>query len=164
MLSDELAYMSAKEIASKIKNRDLSAVEVTDAFISRIEERDQSLNSFVYKGFDEARVHARQADRAMLEGEKTGVFHGVPSALKDLFGAKPGWISTFGGLEPLKDNIANNYCAFGERYEKAGGILLGKTNSPLLGARGLTDNYLFGPTRNPFVALLVGLRRLSQTG
>lgn len=150
MLSDELAYMSAKEIASKIKNRDLSALEVTDAFISRIEKRDKSLNSFVYKGFDEARENANKADCALLSGKETGVFHGVPSALKDLFGAKPGWVSTFGGLAPLKDNKANNYCAFGERYEKVGGILLGKTNSPLLGARGLTDNYLFGPTRNPF--------------
>ena len=119
MLSDQLAYMSAKEMAMRIKNRDFSAVEVTNAFIRRIEERDPSLNSFVYSGFDEARENARKADLALLAGEETGVFHGVPSALKDLFGAKPGWISTFGGLAPLKKHIADNYCAYGERYEKA---------------------------------------------
>jgi amidase len=150
VLSDELAFMSAKELASKIKNRELSAVEVTEAFISRIEERDKSLNSFVYFGFDDAIRNAEEADRALLAGEEVGIFHGVPSALKDLFGAKPGWISTFGGVRALKDNVVNHYCAFGERYEKAGGVLLGKTNSPVLGACGLTDNYLFGPTRNPF--------------
>ncbi|PLT31655.1 amidase [Peribacillus deserti] len=142
--------MPAKDLAAKIRNRELSALEVTEAFISRIEERDKSLNSFVYFGYEDALNNARQADRALQAGDEAGIFHGVPSALKDLFGAKPGWISTFGGLKVLKDNVVNHYCAFGERYEKAGGVLLGKTNSPLLGASGMTDNELFGPTRNPF--------------
>lgn len=150
MLSDELAFMSAKELASKIKKRELSAVEVTEAFIHRIEERNKSLNSFVFLGFEDARKNAKEADRKLRAGEEVGILHGVPSALKDLFGAKPGWVSTFGGLSALKDNVVNHYCAYGERFEKVGGVLLGKTNSPQLGACALTDNYLFGPARNPF--------------
>ncbi|MDM5196680.1 amidase [Fictibacillus enclensis] len=147
---NEVAFMSASEIASKIKDREFSPVEVTEAFISRIEERNKSLNAFVYFGYKDALNKAKEAERSLLAGEDVGIFHGVPSALKDLFGAKPGWISTFGGVRAFKDNVVNHYCAYGERYEKAGGILLGKTNSPVLGFRGVTDNYLFGPTRNPF--------------
>ncbi|RUQ25207.1 amidase [Peribacillus cavernae] len=142
--------MSASELAERIKNRELSPVEVTEAFIERIEERNKSLNAFVYFGYEDALRNAKEAERAILAGEEVGTFHGVPTALKDLFGSKPGWVSTFGGVKAFKNNVATNYCAYGERIEKAGGILIGKTNSPVLGFRGVTDNYLFGPTRNPF--------------
>ncbi|MEH7744696.1 amidase [Neobacillus drentensis] len=147
---NEVAYMSAREIATKIKDLEFSPVEVTEAFIQRIEERNKSLNAFVYFGYQDALIKAKEAERLLLAGEDVGIFHGVPSALKDLFGAKPGWISTFGGIKAFKNNVVNHYCAYGERFEKTGGILLGKTNSPVLGFRGVTDNYLFGPTRNPF--------------
>ena len=73
-----------------------------------------------------------------------------PAAIKDLFDFKPGWPTTFGGVRALKDNIAQWYCPFAERIEKAGAILVGKTNAPVMGFRGTCDNYLFGPTRNPF--------------
>ena len=57
-LSDELAYMSATELALKIRQKSLSPVEVVDAFIDRIEVRNPSLNAFVYFGFDDARSAA----------------------------------------------------------------------------------------------------------
>jgi amidase/aspartyl-tRNA(Asn)/glutamyl-tRNA(Gln) amidotransferase subunit A len=86
-----------------------------------------------------------------MSGGNLGPLHGVPSALKDAFDFKPGWTSTFGGIRALKHNVVNDYCAFCERIENRGGaVLLGKTNSCLMGFRGTTDNYLFGPTRNPF--------------
>jgi len=50
----------------------------------------------------------------------------------------------------LKDFVADRYCMFAERMEKAGAIMVGKTNSPVFGFRGTCDNYLFGPSRNPF--------------
>jgi amidase/aspartyl-tRNA(Asn)/glutamyl-tRNA(Gln) amidotransferase subunit A len=147
---NEVAYMPASELAARIKKRELSPVEVTEAFITRIEERNKSLNAIIYFGYEDALKNAKEAERALLAGEEVGILHGVPTALKDLFGAKPGWISTFGGIRALKDNVvdyANPYC---ERLEKAGAIFVGKTNSPVFGFRGVTDNYLFGPTRNPF--------------
>jgi amidase/aspartyl-tRNA(Asn)/glutamyl-tRNA(Gln) amidotransferase subunit A len=70
--------------------------------------------------------------------------------MKDCFDFKPGWPTTFGGVRALKDWIADSSCAYVERIERAGAILLGKTNSPIMGFRGTCDNYLFGPTRNPF--------------
>jgi amidase/aspartyl-tRNA(Asn)/glutamyl-tRNA(Gln) amidotransferase subunit A len=150
-LPDELAYLSAQELATRIRRRELSPVEVVDAFIDRINVRNPSLNALVYLGFDDARREARKAEDAVMSGAKLGPLHGVPSAIKDLFDFKPGWPASLGGIRALKDNIVNGYCAFAERMEQRGGaILLGKTNSSLMGFRGTCDNYLFGATRNPF--------------
>jgi len=125
-------------------------VEVVNAFIERIERRNPSINAFVYLGFEDARARAREAERALLAGGALGPLHGVPTAIKDLFDFKPGWPSTFGGIRALKNFVVDAYCAFAERVEKAGAIILGKTNSPVMGFRGTCDNYLFGPSRNPF--------------
>jgi len=148
--SEELAYMTATELAIRIRRRELSPVEVVDAFIARIEERNKSLNAFIYFGYEDARNRAKEAERALMTGEALGPLHGVPTAMKDLFDFKPGWISTFGGVKALKNFVVNFYCTYAERIEKAGAILLGKTNSPVMGFRGTCDNYLFGPSRNPF--------------
>ncbi len=145
-----LAYTSAAEIAARVRQRELSPVDVVDACIRRIETRNPSLNAFVYEGFDEARQRAKAAEQAVLRGDPLGPLHGVPTAMKDCFDYKPGWPTTFGGVRALKDWIADTSCTYVERMERAGAILLGKTNSPILGFRGTCDNYLFGPGRNPF--------------
>jgi amidase len=151
VLSDELAYMSASELADRIRRHDLSPVEVVDAFIRRIEARNPSLTAFVYLDFDGARKKAKEAEGALMAGEQVGPLHGVPSALKDLFDFKPGWPASLGGIRALKHRVVNSYCVFCERMEARGGaVLLGKTNSALMGFRATCDNYLFGPTRNPF--------------
>jgi amidase len=149
-LADELAYMTATEMAARIRRRQLSPVEVVDAVIERIEARNPSLNAFVFKGYDDARQRAERAEHAVVSGEELGPLHGVPTAMKDLFDFKPGWPATFGGVRALKDLVIDAYCVFAERVEKAGAILIGKTNSPVMGFRGVCDNYLFGPTCNPF--------------
>src|SRR4051795_8422904 len=149
-LADELAHVPASDLAARIRRRELSPVEVVDAFIARIEARNPSLNAFVYHGFDDARRGAKAAEAAVMAGGPLGPLHGVPTAIKDLFDFKPGWPATFGGVRALKDFRPPWYCAFAERIEKAGAIILGKTNSPVMGFRGVCDNYLFGPSRNPF--------------
>jgi amidase len=149
-LADELAYMTATEMAARIRRRQLSPVEVVDAVIQRIEERNPSLNAFVFKGYDDARERARAAERAVTSGADLGPLHGLPCGMKDLFDFKPGWNSTFGGVRALKDFVLDAYCVFAERVERAGAILIGKTNSPVMGFRGVCDNYLFGPSCNPF--------------
>jgi amidase len=70
--------------------------------------------------------------------------------MKDLFDFKPGWPSTFGGVRALRDFVPDFYCAWAERMERAGAIIVGKTNSPVMGFRGTCDNPPFGPGRNPF--------------
>src|SRR3954471_685896 len=149
-LQDELADATVVDLAYRIRRRELSPVEVIDATIAGIEAGNERLNAFVYMGFDDARERARAAERAVMSGEPLGPLHGVPTAMKDLFDFKPGWPTTFGGVRALKDFTADFYCAWAERMEAAGAIIVGKTNSPVMGFRGTCDNPLFGPSRNPF--------------
>lgn len=150
MAQEELAYVSAAELAARIRERELSPVEVVDTAIERIEARNARLNAFVYLGFEDARRAAADAERAVTAGDDLPPLHGVPTAIKDLFDFKPGWPTTFGGIRALADFRPDFHCLFAERIERAGAIILGKTNSPTMGLRGTCDNYMFGPTRNPF--------------
>jgi amidase/aspartyl-tRNA(Asn)/glutamyl-tRNA(Gln) amidotransferase subunit A len=149
-LGAELARVSTTQLAQRIRERELSAAEVLEAVIARIEERNPSLNALVYLGLDEARERARAADAALAAGEALGPLHGVPTAIKDLFDFKPGWPATLGGIPALRDHVIDTRCMWAERMEAAGAIVVGKTNSPVMGFRGTCDNPLFGPTRNPF--------------
>jgi amidase/aspartyl-tRNA(Asn)/glutamyl-tRNA(Gln) amidotransferase subunit A len=150
MTSTDVSYRSAGALAADIEAGVLSPVEVMDATLERIEEREPSLNAIVYRGFDEARESARAAQEAVSRGEPGGTLRGVPVLMKDLFDFKPGWPATFGGIPAMADFTLDAYCVWAERMEAAGAIIVGKGNSPALGFRGACDNYLFGPTSNPF--------------
>jgi amidase/aspartyl-tRNA(Asn)/glutamyl-tRNA(Gln) amidotransferase subunit A len=150
VFSDELSTLTTADLALRIRRRDLSPVEVMDATIERIEARNPSLNALVFTDFEGARAGARAAEDALMRGAELGPLHGVPSAIKDLFDYKPGWPATFGGIPALKDFSLDAYCAFAERAEAAGAVLVGKGNSPVMGFRGACDNPLFGASRNPF--------------
>jgi amidase len=147
---DELSQATAAELAGWVRRRELSPVEVMDAAIARIEADNERLNAFAYLDLDQARDRARQAERAVMSGGELGPLHGVPTAMKDLFDFKPGWPSTLGGVAALRDFVPDFWCAWAERMERAGAIIVGKTNSPVMGFRGTCDNPLFGPSRNPF--------------
>lgn len=150
-LSDELAWKSAAEIALLIRQRQLSPLEVVDAALDRIERRNPTLNAMVYVDRDGARAAAKVAEKAVGGGDPLGPLHGVPSAIKDLFDFKPGWPATFGGIPSMAKTVIDAYCGYSERIEKtAGSILVGKTNSPIMGFRGACDNPLFGATSTPF--------------
>jgi amidase len=151
-LSDELAYLTASDLARRIRRRELSPVEVVDAFIERIEARNESLNAFVMFDFEIARENAKDAERILMSGADIGLLHGVPAATKDLFDSRCGSGVTFGGCKSFKDFKAPESGMWVQRMEGAGALILGQTNSPTLGYRGTCDNYLFGPTRNPFNA------------
>jgi amidase/aspartyl-tRNA(Asn)/glutamyl-tRNA(Gln) amidotransferase subunit A len=149
-LDNDLAYTSATELARRVRGGEVSAAELVEATIERIEQRNPDLNAVVYKGYDDARRAASAADDAVRGGDPLGPLHGVPTLMKDLFDFKPGWTSTFGGIPALADQVIDAYCVFAERVEAAGAIIVGKTNSPVMGMRGTCDNPLFGPSRNPF--------------
>ena len=147
---DELAYLSIAELAAEIRSRRLSPVELVDATYDRLRARNPGLNAFVYLNEDYARQRARELETALAHGEDIGPLQGLPTAIKDLSDSRPGWKGTLGGIRALKDHVIDSYCTFAQRMERAGAIPLGKTNSPTFGFRGTCDNYLFGPTRNPF--------------
>ena len=141
---------SAAALAGKIRRKEISPVEVMDAAIARIETHNSKINALIILHLDDARAAAKVAEAAIMRGEAVGPLHGVPVAMKDCFDFKPGWVTTFGGIRGLKTYVAKTSCMFVERMEKAGAIFVGKTNSPVFGFRGTCDNYMFGPSKNPF--------------
>src|SRR6188472_2782570 len=149
-LDRELAGTTVVELAHRIRRRDLSPVEVIDATLEAIDRENARLNAFVHLDPEGARARAREAEQAVMSGALLGPLHGVPTAMKDLFDFKPGWPTTFGGVRALRDFVPDFYCSWAERMEQAGAIIVGKTNSPVMGFRGTCDNPLFGPSRNPF--------------
>jgi len=150
MAVTDIAYRSAVDLADAMARRLLSPVEVMEETLSLVETREPSLNAIVFRGFDEARDAARAAEEALARGVQHGPLTGVPVLMKDLFDFKPGWPATFGGIPAMVEHTIDAYCIWAERMEAAGAIIIGKGNSPALGFRGACDNYLFGPTRNPF--------------
>ena len=145
----DVTFAPATTLAAEIRRGDRSPVDVVDAYLKRIGERNAAVNAYITVLEDEAREAAREAERAIEAGEDVGPLHGVPVALKDLTAFKAGVRHTF-GCRAFADNVAEHTAAFVERLEDAGAIVLGKTNTPEFGYRPTTDNLLAGPTSTPF--------------
>jgi amidase/aspartyl-tRNA(Asn)/glutamyl-tRNA(Gln) amidotransferase subunit A len=141
---------TAATLASRIRRKEISPVEAVDEAIARIDAHNPKINALVIFGFEDARRAAKAAEDKVMRGEELSPLHGVPIAMKDCFDFKPGWVTTFGGIRALQNYVVDNNCMFVERMEQAGAITVGKTNSPVFGFRGTTDNPLYGPSRNPF--------------
>lgn len=144
----DFCYMPAVELARKIRHGDLAPIDVVNAFFDRIHERNDSVNAYTDLFEDEAREHARAAEQALTDGKALGPLHGIPIAVKDNI-AVGGKRFTHGSV-PLAENIADEDDLVVKRLKEAGAIVLGKTNLPEFGTKGVTDNRLFGPTGNPF--------------
>src|SRR4029077_3245360 len=131
---DELAFMPATELLARMGRRDLSPVEVVDAFLDRIGRLNKELNAFVLVLADEAKRKARQAEKALTGKQEHPAWLGLPIAIKDLFDMKAGVPNTF-GCKPFKDYVPAESATYVERLERAGAIVLGKTNTPESGTR-----------------------------
>jgi len=147
--SSEIALLPATELAARLRAGELSAVDAVEAYLARIERHDPAIGAYVCVLADEARSRAREADAARAAGELLGPLHGLPVAIKDLAHLKAGVPHTF-GCKPFADWRPPVSSLAVERLERAGAIVLGKTNLPEFGFRGTTDNPLFGPTSTPF--------------
>jgi len=148
MTGNEICYLTAREIRDKIRNRDLSAVEVMEAHLAQIEKVNPTVNAIVTLHPDRALDGAKAADAAIANGEALGPLHGLPTAVKDLTLTK-GMRTTFGS--PIyKDNVPDRDAIIVERIKKAGAIIIGKTNTPEFGAGSNTFNPVFGATLNPY--------------
>jgi aspartyl-tRNA(Asn)/glutamyl-tRNA(Gln) amidotransferase subunit A len=149
MSDARLAWLSATELAALIRRKKVSPVEVVDAVLDRIAALNPRLNAFVTLTDETARREAKAAERTVMKrGARLGPLHGVPFSVKDLVITK-GVRTTFG--TPLfRDNVPTEDAPIVERLRAAGGIMLGKTNTPAFGWIGATHNLVFGITRNPW--------------
>jgi amidase/aspartyl-tRNA(Asn)/glutamyl-tRNA(Gln) amidotransferase subunit A len=145
----DICTLSAVELAEHIRNKKISALEATDAYLERIDRLDGNINAYVTVLRDRARDTAKAADRKLANGEAVGQLHGVPISIKDLFSPLAGHRQTM-GCKVLRNNIAARSATCVERFEAAGAIILGLTNASEFGHKGVTDNYLTGPTSTPF--------------
>ncbi len=145
----DLCYLSAVDLRRLYLERALSPVEVTRATLERIERLNPTLNAFITVTADLALDQAREAEEAYVT--RTGTERpllGVPYSLKDLTATRG--IRTTKGSLLWQDWVPDFDAPIAERSAAAGGVLLGKTNTPELGWKGDSGNRLIGPTHNPW--------------
>jgi aspartyl-tRNA(Asn)/glutamyl-tRNA(Gln) amidotransferase subunit A len=146
--SENLVWRSALECATLIRDKQLSPVELTEAILARIEALNPRLNAFCLVTHDVARRAAREAEIAVMKNEPLGPLHGVPISFKDVIYTRG--IRTTGGSRLYADLVPEEDAVAVLRVKAAGAVLLGKTNTSEFGHKAVTENPLFGVTRNPW--------------
>ncbi len=148
MVDSTLAFMPATELRKLIASKQVSPVEVTSLYFERIASLDSRLNAYLALNHDEAMRTAREAEQAVMRGERLAPLHGLPISIKDLELTRG--IRTTGGSLVFKDRVPTEDSIVVERVRKAGAIVLGKTNTPEFGLLGTTENRLGDACRNPW--------------
>jgi amidase len=143
----EWDYRTAKEIAGALQARRISAVELTDHVIARIEALDQKINAVVVRDFDRARDAAKAADAALGRGERRPLL-GVPITIKESFNVAG--LPTTWGIVAAKGFVPQEDAVTVARLKGAGAVVLGKTNVPLMLADWQSFNDIYGTTNNPW--------------
>ena len=128
--------------------KEVSPVELLDRTLERLEQVEPLLNSFVTVTEAIARPAARAAEKAVLDGDASGLLHGLPISVKDLI-AMEGVRCTFGS-KSAADNVATLDAPAVERVRAAGAVIVGKTTTSEFGCKAVGDSPLTGTTRNPW--------------
>ncbi len=142
-----MTFESATELAKAVRERRVSALELTDAAIARIERLDGRINAVVERDFERARAAARQADEAPSQGDERPLL-GVPMTVKESFHVA-GLPATWGIPNTSSIPVVADAAVI-ERLKRAGAIILGKTNVAMMLADWQCANPVYGVTRNPW--------------
>ncbi len=148
MKKEDICFMSAFEMAEKIKAQELTSQEITETLIERIERFNPLINAYCTPTLELAREMAKEADERVKKGEKFGTLNGIPISIKDETEVE-GIRTTFGS-KIFENNKARRDDIVVKRARNAGAVILGKTNTPAFGFKGETDNLVFGVTKNPW--------------
>ncbi|APO56778.1 amidase [Bradyrhizobium diazoefficiens] len=147
MAKSEWSFKSAVELSAALSAKKVSAVELTQDAIGRIERHDGKINAICVRDFDRALGAAREADAALVRGERKPLL-GLPLTIKESFNIAG--LPTTWGFVPQKDFKPVEDALPVARIKQAGGVILGKTNVPV----GLSDwqsyNDIYGTTNNPY--------------
>ncbi|MFH8570846.1 Asp-tRNA(Asn)/Glu-tRNA(Gln) amidotransferase subunit GatA [Streptomyces sp. NPDC017993] len=144
----DLIKLTAAEIADKIASGAVTAVEVTEAHLARIEAVDEKVNAFLHIDREGALAQARAVDEKKARGEKLGPLAGVPLALKDIFTTEG--VPTTVGSKILEGWIPPYDATLTKKLKAADVVILGKTNMDEFAMGSSTENSAFGPTGNPW--------------
>jgi aspartyl-tRNA(Asn)/glutamyl-tRNA(Gln) amidotransferase subunit A len=142
----ELPFLSAVELARLIETKEVSPVEVTEAYLERIATLDFQFNAYLTVCRKDALHAARQAEQEILRGQYRGPMHGIPVAVKDQFWTKG--IRSTGGSRILADFLPDEDATVIANLHKAGAVLLGKTNLTEFAITGFSHR--FSTPRNPW--------------
>jgi amidase len=144
----DLCFLTAIELADRIRRRDLSVVQVVTAHLAQIERVNPKVNAIVTLTAERALAEARDKDAQLARGEAPGPLFGLPVAHKDLVPTKG--IRTTLGSPIYRDNVPAVDGLIVERLRAAGAVTIGKSNTPEFGAGSQTFNEVFGRTLNPY--------------
>ena len=148
MSDHEVVWASALDLATRIRQKAISPVELMEVVLRRLEALNPRLNAFCLVAADQARAAARDAEVAVMKGEPLGPLHGVPVSIKDLVFTRG--LRTTGGSRLFADLLPEQDAVPVSRLKAAGAIVIGKTTTSELGHKAVTDSPLFGVTRNPW--------------
>ena len=143
-----MIFNSAHEILEKIKQREVSSLEVLESFLAQVEKVNPTINAIVALDIERAKEKAIEADNKINLKSKLGPLHGLPMTIKDAFEVE-GIVST-GGNPAWKDNIPKRNAEAVQRLVDAGAIIFGKTNVPFLSSDLQSFNKIYGTTNNPW--------------
>ncbi|MBK1785795.1 amidase [Prauserella cavernicola] len=141
--------LTASELVAAYSSGELSPVEATKASLEVIEQRDKELGAFTLVDPEVALDHAKASEERWREGNPIGWLDGVPASIKDMF-LTQGWPTLRGSVCIDRDQPWEVDSPVTARMRENGLVLLGKTTTPELGWKGVTDNPLDGITRNPW--------------
>ncbi|WP_458760168.1 amidase family protein [Afipia sp. TerB] len=144
---DDLWRRSAQELASLVASRKASARETVSASLARLDQVNGAINAVIDHRPEEALARADAIDAAIAKGQNVGPMAGVPVTVKVNIDQK-GYATT-NGVKLLRDNIAKANSPVVDNLEKAGAIIIGRTNTPAFSYRWFTSNLLHGNTKNP---------------
>ena len=147
MDKSQLPFLSATELGSLIKSKEVSPVEATEAYLERIPQIDGKLNSYITVTADRALADAKKAEQEIVSGKYRGPMHGVPIAVKDQVYTKG--ILTTGGSNILKDFMPDEDATVISNLNDAGAVLLGKLNMSEF-AMGDAFEHPYGRPHNPW--------------
>ena len=144
----DLSELSASEARKLIGCGELSPTELLEACIDRIEAVNPHVNAIVATDLEQARIEAKMAENAVLAGKALPLLHGIPIGIKDLNATRG--LRTTQGSKLFENYVPTEDEALVARLRAAGGIIVGKTNTPEFGSGTATNNLVYGPTCNPF--------------
>lgn len=147
-MSDPIWKLDAFTIADLVRGGDVSAKEVLEVFLERIDAHNAELNALVYIDADRARADAGEIDRRIASGDDPGPLAGVPLGVKDL--ENVAGMPTTKGSVPYKDNVPSHDGVQTARLRAAGAVIVGKTAAPEFGSTAFTRTFLHGTTHNPW--------------
>jgi Asp-tRNA(Asn)/Glu-tRNA(Gln) amidotransferase A subunit family amidase len=148
MDTTELCFLPAVTLRDLYRARALSPVEVVDAVLDRIDRLNPVLNAYLTVTADRAREEARASEARWRRGDPRGPLDGLPYSVKDL--EETAGVRTTFGSKWFEHYVPERDGVVAERLKEAGGILLGKTNTPHFGHKDSCDNLLGPPCRNPW--------------